>query len=100
MKRRGDELLDRMKDRLLNGPGDVDASVRRAAFQGDAAGVPEAVAGLVEKIRLHAYKVTDSDIAAAKAAGWSDSQLFELFVATAAGAGLHRRDVVDRLLAP
>jgi len=89
-----------MRERLLDGPGEVDASVRRAAFHGDAAAVPEAVAGLVEKIRLHAYKVTDSDIASAKAAGWSDSELFELFVATAAGAGLHRRDVLDRLLAP
>lgn len=96
MRRRGDEALDRMRARLLNGPGEVDTSVRRAAFEGGQ--VPEAVAGLVDKIRLHAYKVTDDDIAAAKAAGWTDSQLFELLVATAAGAGIRRRDAVDRLL--
>ena len=96
MRRRGDEALDRMRDRLLNGPGHVDQSVRRAAFSGGE--VPASVAGLVEKIRLHAYKVTDADIEAAKAAGWSESQLFELAVAAAAGAGLHRRDVIDRLL--
>lgn len=85
-----------MRDRLLNGPGVLDQSVRRAALEGGV--VPDAVAGLVDKIRLHAYKVTDADVEAAQAAGWSDSELFELFVATAAGTGLHRRDVIDRLL--
>jgi hypothetical protein len=85
-----------MRARLLDGPGEVDPSVRRAAFEGGA--VPGSVAGLVDKIRLHAYKVTDADVAAARAAGWSESQLFELAVAAAAGAGLHRRDVIDRLL--
>jgi alkylhydroperoxidase family enzyme len=90
--------LDRLRSRLLDGPGHVEQSVRQAAFRGDAAGVPAEVAGLVDKIRHHAYQVTDEDIAKAKAAGWSDSQLFELTVATAAGAGLHRRDVIDRLL--
>lgn len=96
MRRRGDESLDRMRARLLDGPGAVERSVRRAAFEGGA--VPEPVAGLVDKIRRHAYKVTDDDIAAAKTADWSESQLFELAVATAAGEGLRRRDTIDRLL--
>jgi hypothetical protein len=96
MRRPGDEALDHMRERLLHGPGLLDQSVRREAFNGGA--VPDAVAGLVEKIRLHAYKVTDADVEAAQAAGWSDSELFELFVAAAAGAGLHRRDVIDQLL--
>jgi hypothetical protein len=87
-----------MRDRLLHGPGEVDRSVRQAAFEGRTAGVPAEVAALVDKIRHNAYKVTDEDVAAARRAGWTESQLFELFVATAAGAGLHRRDVVDRLL--
>lgn len=100
MRRRGDEALDRMRARLLDGPGEVDQAVRQAAFHGRTAdgAVPPAVAGLVDKIRQHAYRVTDDDIAAAKQAGWTDSQLFELAVAAAAGAGLHRRDVIDRLL--
>jgi alkylhydroperoxidase family enzyme len=86
-----------MRSRLLEGPGHLDTSVRRAAFEGGA--VPDALAALVDKIRNHAYKVTDDDIAAARAAGFTETQLFELTVATAAGAGLHRRDVIDRLLA-
>jgi hypothetical protein len=97
MRRRADEALDQLQTRLREGPGAVDPTIRAAAFDG--AAVPEPVAGLVDKIRLHAYKVTDRDIADAESAGWSDSQLFELIVAAAAGAGLHRRDVVDRLLA-
>lgn len=86
-----------MRARLLNEPGEVDVAVRRAAFNGGE--VPGSVAKLVEKIRLNAYKVTDADVQEARAAGWSESQLFELFVATAAGQGLKRRDVLDGLLA-
>ena len=96
MRRRGDDSLDRMRSRLLTGPGYLDQNVRRAAFAGGT--VPATLATLVDKIRNHAYKVTDRDIADAKAAGWTETQLFELTVATAAGAGLHRRDVIDRLL--
>jgi hypothetical protein len=99
MRRRGDESLDRMKARLLDGPGHADKAVRRAAFAGDAGQTPAELAGLVDKIRQNAYKVTQDDIDRAKAAGWTDPQLFEVIVATAAGAGLHRRDVIDRLLA-
>jgi len=96
MKRLADEALDRMRARLLDGPGKVDKAVRRAALEGG--DVPESIAKLVEKIRLHAYKVTDDDVRDALAAGWTESQLFEVFVAVAAGEGLRRREVIDRLL--
>lgn len=86
-----------MRSRLLSGPGELPADVRRAAFSGEP--VPDSLRVLVESIRLHAYEVTDRDIEEAQAAGWTQSQLFELAVAAAAGAGLHRREVCDRLLA-
>jgi hypothetical protein len=86
-----------MRSRVLEGPGVVDRAVRQAAFGGDP--VPASLSVLVEKIRFHAYRVTDEDVAAAHAAGWTESQLFEVAVATAAGAGFHRLEVVDRLLA-
>jgi bacterioferritin-associated ferredoxin len=86
-----------MRRRLLGGPGVVDRAVRQAAFRGDA--VPASLAALVDKIRRHAYRVTDRDVAGAVAAGWTESQLFEVTVATAAGCGFHRLEVVDRLLA-
>jgi hypothetical protein len=86
-----------MRERLFHGPGVVDRAVRQAAFRGDP--VPASLSALVDKIRLHAYRVTDRDVAEAVAAGWTESQLFEVAVATAAGAGFHRLEVVDRLLA-
>ena len=86
-----------MRSRLLDGPGTLDRSVRQAAFRGDP--VPPSLTGLAEKIRLHAYRVTDRDVADALAEGWSESQLFELAVVVSAGAGLQRLELVDRLLA-
>ncbi len=75
----------------------VEPAVRRAAFRGDP--VPASLAGLVEKIRRHAYRVTDSDVAEAVAAGWTEAQLFEVAVATAVGEGVRRLELVDRLVA-
>jgi hypothetical protein len=85
-----------MRSRLLHGPGVADRAVRQAAFRGDP--VPASLTALVDKIRLHAYRVTDRDVAEAVAAGWTERQLFEVAVATAAGAGFHRLEVVDHLL--
>lgn len=95
--RRGDKALDRMRSRLLSGPGELHAEVRLAALNGEP--VPDSLRVLVDKIRECAYQVTDRDIEEVLAAGWSQSQVFELAVAAAVGAGLHRREVCDRLLA-
>jgi alkylhydroperoxidase family enzyme len=54
--------------------------------------VPETLAPLVEKIVRHAYRVTDEDIAAARAAGHDEDELFDVIVAAALGAGLVRRE--------
>jgi hypothetical protein len=88
--------LARLRSRLLYGPGVVEPALRRAAFSGDP--MPASLAALVEKVRFRAYQVTDRDVADALAAGWTESQLFELTVATAAGAGFQRLELVDRLL--
>jgi hypothetical protein len=85
-----------MRARLLSGPGVVEPALRQAAFSGGS--MPASLAVLVEKIRSRAYQVTDRDVAEALAAGWTESQLFELTVAAAAGAGFQRLDLVDRLL--
>jgi hypothetical protein len=54
--------------------------------------VPEPLSPLVEKIVRHAYRVTDEDIAAARAAGHGEDELFDVIVAAALGAGLVRRE--------
>jgi hypothetical protein len=96
VRRRADKSLGRLRSRLLYGPGVVEPALRQAAFNGDP--MPASLAALVEKIRFRAYQVTDRDVADALAAGWTESQLFELTVAAAAGAGFQRLDLVDRLL--
>jgi alkylhydroperoxidase family enzyme len=63
----------------------------REAAQPDRPAPPELVAYL-EKVRLHAYKVTDSDVDELKAAGFSEDEIFEHTVSAAAGAGLERLD--------
>jgi alkylhydroperoxidase family enzyme len=51
---------------------------------------PAELRGYLEKVRLHAYKVTDEDVQALKDAGFSEDQIFEHTVSTAVAAGLER----------
>ena len=51
---------------------------------------PPDFAPYLEKVRLHAYKVTDADVHALKDAGHSEDEIFEQTIATAAAAGLER----------
>ena len=53
---------------------------------------PDAVAGYVDKVRRHAYQVTDRDIEQLREAGYSEDQIFELTVAAAYGAARLRLD--------
>jgi hypothetical protein len=96
VRRKADEALDGLRARLVGRAGELDQATRRAAVGGGP--VPDVVTALVEKIREHAYKVTDGDIQAVLEAGWTEGQVFELAVATAVGAGLVRREAIDRLL--
>jgi alkylhydroperoxidase family enzyme len=41
-------------------------------------------------VRRHAYRVTDADVDALRAAGLGDEQIFELTIATALTVGLER----------
>jgi alkylhydroperoxidase family enzyme len=51
---------------------------------------PPEFATYLEKVRLHAYKVTDRDVEALKEAGFSEDEIFEQTVSTAVAAGLDR----------
>ena len=52
--------------------------------------VPAPLASYLEKVSLHAYKVTDADVAALAPAGYSEDAAFEVTVAAAVGAALYR----------
>lgn len=77
-------------ERVLGGPGSATTEQRRAAFENH--GVAEPARALVDKVANHAWKVTDEDVAAAKAAGLSDDEIFELVVAAALGQSTRQLD--------
>ena len=51
---------------------------------------PPEFAAYLEKVRLHAYRVTDEDVQALKNAGFTEDQIFEHTVSVATAAGLER----------
>jgi alkylhydroperoxidase family enzyme len=59
---------------------------------------PELMDAYLEKVRLHAYKVTDADVEALKTAGVSEDEIFEQTVAAAIGQGLARLDAAERVI--
>ncbi len=59
---------------------------------------PPEFAAYLDKVRRHAYRITDEDIEALTRAGYSDDAVFELTVAAAVAAGLERRDAGLRVL--
>ncbi len=103
-------LLDKMVDRILNGPGEADKNLRQAVANraegisldsGMLADIPDDLKEWVEKVARHAYKTTDEDVDSLKTAGYSEDQIFELTVVAAYGAAKARLDaalaVVDVL---
>ena len=85
------ELVKRFKEAVLEGSARLSPVVRRAAFDGAPAGTDTVT--YLEKLRRHAYQVTDEDIAALRAAGWTDETIYELSVAAAVGQGMRRLDL-------
>jgi hypothetical protein len=72
-----------LKDRILNGDGTAPRELRASAFGN--AGLPPPLAALLGKVATSPTEVTEADFAAAKAAGFSEDQLFELVVCAAVG---------------
>jgi alkylhydroperoxidase family enzyme len=76
--------------RILEGDGRASQAQRRAAFNN--AGLAEPLSALIQKVAKHAYRVTDDDIAAARASGVSEDQIFELVVCAAIGQATRQYD--------
>jgi hypothetical protein len=77
------DAWERVAGAILGSPGALSEDVRRAIAAG--AG-PAELAPLVEKVRLHAYKVVDGDLE-----GLSDDAAMEAILAAAFGAADERR---------
>ena len=80
-------LRDRVLRSVLEGPGESDPAIRKAAAEGS--GVPADLQPLIEKVHAHAYKVTDEDVARVQPQ-YGDDRLFEIIVSAALGASRKR----------
>lgn len=76
--------------RILEGDDRASYAQRRAAF--DNAGLAAPLNRLIDKVAKRAYTVTDEDIAAAKASGLSEDQIFELVICAAIGQATRQYD--------
>src|SRR5262249_18184702 len=76
--------------RILEGEGKASRAQRRAAFDNTGLGRP--LSTLIDKVTKHAYQVTDEDIAAARASGLSEDQIFEMVVCAAIGQAGRQHD--------
>ncbi len=96
------EKIGKLVDDVLDGPGHSDLKLRhavelRAASHASRtpennAEVPQVLGSYVDKVALHAYKVTDEDIEALRKAGYSEDAIFEMTISAALGAGMARLD--------
>ena len=87
-------------DAVLNTPGDTDSSLRRAVearaaelsgrSNGAGSEIPPEIACYVDKVALHAYQTTDTDIDALQQAEYSEDAIFEITLSAALGAGVAR----------
>jgi hypothetical protein len=69
--------------RVLEGDGTAPRDQRRAAF--DNAGLSEPLHTLISKVAEQPAQITDQDIAAVKASGLAEDEVFELVVCAAVG---------------
>ena len=59
---------------------------------------PDDFSAYLDKVRRHAYEVTDADVEALKAVGHSEDEIFEHTVSAAVAAGLERLDAALNVL--
>lgn len=70
-------------ERVLGGEGRASAEQRARAFAGD--GLAPPLDALIGKVADRPAQVTEADLAAAKASGCTEDQLFELVICAAVG---------------
>jgi hypothetical protein len=77
-------------DGAVRGPGKAGGPARLAAFENR--DVDPRARALIDKVTRHAWKVTDEDVAAVKAAGLSEDEIYELVVCAALGQSSRQLD--------
>ncbi len=82
---------------MTSGMTDVSFDGLRAVA-GRVAPAPASMEPYLDKVRRHAFKVTDADVEALKAAGASEDEIFEQTVVVAVAQGLARLDAAERVI--
>jgi hypothetical protein len=98
---RHSEAVERVAEAILSTPGDAELELRRAveAFAaGRSTEIPGNLRPYVDKVARHAFKITDADVDALRAAGYSEDAIFELTLAAALGAARARLDAGVRAM--
>jgi hypothetical protein len=76
--------------RILDGDGRASGGQRRAAF--DNAGLGGPLGALIDKVANRPSRITDEDVAAVRAAGLGEDQIFEVVVCGAIGEATRQQD--------
>lgn len=98
------DYVTRLRKTVLEGAGETPSELRQAAAERSSSlggrpipaaatprpSLPAALSQFVDTIARRAFEVTDGDVAALRAAGYSEDAVFEILAATALGAGLGR----------
>jgi alkylhydroperoxidase/carboxymuconolactone decarboxylase family protein YurZ len=79
----GHEKYRILVERIRDGRGVTSREQRAQAFRN--AGLPAALQTLIDKVATTSTRVTDADVAAAKASGATEDQIFELVISAAVG---------------
>ncbi len=85
------DKLEKLQTRVLDGPGVLESSRRRIAFEGGPLG-DDLADRYVRTIHHSAYQLTERDIEELRRAGWTEDQIFELSISAALGAARQRLD--------
>jgi hypothetical protein len=87
---RYDAYVQQLKTALTAPGGDTAVALRRALLEGRMSEAPASIGPYLDKVRRHAWSVTDEDVDALKRAGYTEDQIFEVTCCSAIGASLVR----------
>jgi hypothetical protein len=90
------DLVAALRRAVFEFPGETAPAVRLACGRGGPA--PDPWGPYADAVRTRSYRITDGDVAALKAGGGTEEQIFEITVAAATGAALHGLDAGLRAL--
>jgi alkylhydroperoxidase family enzyme len=85
--------MEEVRAAILGTKGETSSELRKsieARAAGESAELPDALAGYVEKVARHAYRITDEDTQGLERAGYSQDAIFEITLSAAIGAGRAR----------